>query len=52
MDKLYNISQAAMLLGVSRQTIYRWEKEEKFKFVEVNESKKVKESDIKSMRGE
>jgi len=51
-DKLYNISQAAMLLGVSRQTIYRWEKDEKFKFVKVGDFKKVKESDIKKMRGE
>lgn len=52
MDKLYNISQAAMLLGVSRQTIYRWQKDGMFEFVEVNGSKKVKESDIKKLRVE
>ncbi len=52
MDKLYNISNSAMLLGVSRQTIYRWQKEGKFDFVEVNGSKKMKETDIKRLRGE
>lgn len=52
MDKLYNISKAGQLLGVTRQTIYRWEKEGKFNFVEVNGFKKVSENDIKKMRGE
>lgn len=50
MDKLYNISKAGQLLGVTRQTIYRWEKEGKLKFVEVNGFKKVSELEIKKMR--
>lgn len=52
LEKLYNISQAALLLGVSRQTIYRWQKDGKLTFVEVNGSKKVPECDIRKMRGE
>lgn len=52
MDRLYNVSKAALLLGVTRQTVYRWEKEGKFKFVVVNDSNKVSENDIKKMRGE
>ena len=52
MDKLYNISKAAELLGVTRQTIYRWEKEGKLNFIKVGEFKKVSESDIRRLRGE
>lgn len=52
MEKLYNISKASEFLGVSRDTIYRWEKEGKLKFVKVNGFNKVKESDIKSLRSE
>ena len=52
LDKLYNITLASELLGVSRNTIYRWEKEGKFKFVKVGDFKKVKESDIRMLRGE
>ena len=47
MDQLYNIEQARKMLGVSRPTIYRWEKEGKFKFVKVNGFNKVKETDIR-----
>ena len=50
MERLYSISNAALLLGVTRQTIYRWEKEGKFKFVTVGDYKKVKEEDIKKIR--
>lgn len=52
LDQLYNVSKAAKLLGVSRETIYRWEREGKFKFVKVGQFKKVKEEDIKRLRGE
>ena len=52
MDKLYNVSKAAELLGVTRQTVYRWVEEGKIKFTPVNDSNKVSESEIKRMRGE
>ncbi len=52
LDQLYNVSKASKLLGVSRDTIYRWEKEGKFKFVKVGEFNKVKEDDIRRLRGE
>lgn len=52
MDKLFNVSKTAELLGVSRDTVYRWEKDGKFKFVKVNGFNKVKLSDIQQMRGE
>jgi len=52
LGKLYNISKTAELLGVHRDTIYRWEKEGKFAFIKVNGFNKVKEEDIRRLRGE
>jgi len=52
LDQLYNISKAAKLLGVSRDTVYRWEKDGKFKFIKVGDFKKVSETDIRRLRGE
>lgn len=52
MDKLYNISKASELLGVTRQTLYRWEKEGKVKFIQVGDFQKVSEIEIKRLRGE
>ena len=52
LDKLYNISKAAELLGVTRQTLYRWNKDGKIKFITVGEFKKVSENEIKRLRGE
>lgn len=52
LDRLYNVSKAAELLGVHRKTVYQWEKEGKFNFVKVNGFNKVKETDISRMRGE
>jgi len=51
-DKLYNISKASELLGVTRQTLYRWEKEGKVKFIQVGDFQKVSEIEIKRLRGE
>jgi len=51
-DKLYNISKAAELLGVTRQTLYRWEKENKIKFISVGDFQKVSETELKRLRGE
>lgn len=52
MDKLYNISKTAELLGVTRQTVYQWERDGKIKFIKVGEFNKVSENDIKRLRGE
>ena len=51
-DKLYNISKASELLGVTRQTLYRWEKEGKIKFISVGDFQKVSETELKRLRGE
>lgn len=52
MDKLYNITKASELLGVTRDTIYRWKKEGKISFVKVGDFNKVSESEIRRLRGE
>ena len=52
MDALYNISRAAKFLGVTRQTLYRWEKEGKIKFISVGDFQKVSETELKRLRGE
>lgn len=52
LDELYNISRATKLLGVTRVTVYRWEKQGKIKFIKVNGFNKISESEIKRMRGE
>ncbi len=52
MDKLYNISKTAELLGVTRQTVYQWEKDGKIQFIKVGEFNKVSESNIRRLRGE
>ena len=52
LDKLYNVTKAAELLGVHRKTVYEWEKEGKFKFVKVGNFNKVKENDIRRLRND
>lgn len=52
MDILYNITKTAKLLGVSRNTIYKWEKENKIKIIKINGLGRVSESEIKRLRGE
>lgn len=49
MEKMFNVIKTAQFLGVSRQTIYRWEKEGKIKPVLVNGKNKYRESEIKKM---
>jgi len=51
-DKLYNISKAAELLGATRQTVYQWKKEGKLKFIKVGEFNKISETELKRLRGE
>lgn len=52
MDALYNITKAAKLLGVTRDTIYRWNREGKINFIKVGSFNKVSENEIKRLRGE
>lgn len=52
LERLYNVSRTAKLLGVDRVTVYNWAKEGKIKFVKVNGLNKVSENEIKRLRGE
>ena len=52
LDRLYNITKVAKLLGVTRCTVYNYEKQGKIKFIKVNGFNKVSESEIKRLRGE
>ncbi len=49
MERLYNITKASQLLGVTRNTLYIWKKEGKIKFVKVGNFQKVRESEIKRL---
>ena len=49
MERLYNITKASQLLGVTRNTLYVWKNEGKIKFVKVGSFQKVRESEIKRM---
>lgn len=49
MENMFSVTKTSKILGVSRQTIYRWEKEGKIRPVLVNGFKKYKESEIKKM---
>jgi len=51
LDRLYNITKTAELLGVTRETIYQWNREGKIKFIKVNGFNKVSENEIMKMRG-
>jgi excisionase family DNA binding protein len=49
MERHYNITAAAKLLGVTRETVYRWEKEGRLKFVKIGDFNKVPESELLKM---
>lgn len=51
MDRLYNITKAAQLLGVNRVTLYHWRKLGKIEFIKVGDFHKVSENEIKRIRG-
>ena len=52
MDKLYNISETAKALYVSRPTVYKWIKKGQLETIDLNGLTRVKESEIKRLRGE
>ena len=52
MEKLYNITQTAKLLATSRVSIYKWIKNGKLNYVDINGHIRVRESEIKRLRGE
>jgi len=52
MDRIWNISQGCKYLGVTRQTIYNWEKQGKIRFTKVNGRNFISEKEIKRLRGE
>lgn len=49
MERHYGITAAAKLLGVTRDTIYRWNREGKIKFVKIGAFNKISESELKRM---
>ena len=53
MKSMYNISEAAALLGVNKQTVQRWLSSGSVKFVQVgNGWRRIPESEIKRLLGE
>ena len=52
MSKLYRIGDAAKILGVSVQTLRRWDKEGKLKPVRIGKERRYKEEDLVKFLGE
>lgn len=52
LDRLYNITKAAKLLGVDRTCLYKWKELGKIKFIKVGDFNKVSENEIRRLRGE
>jgi len=52
MEKLYNITETAKALCLSRNTIYKWIKKGQIAVINMNGLTRVKESEIKRLRGE
>lgn len=47
MEKQYTIKEACDILGVTRNTIYKWEKDGKIKFNRINGLPRIPESELK-----
>lgn len=52
MERLYNITDTARYLSVGRNTIYRWIKQGLIQTIKVNGLTRIRESEIKRLRGE
>ncbi len=52
MNKLYNITEASKILGVSRATIYKWKKANKINFININGINKISTKELERLRGE
>ena len=52
MSRLYRIGDAARILGVSVQTLRRWDKEEKLKPIRVGKERRYREEDLLKFLGE
>jgi len=52
MNKLYNITEASKILGVSRATIYKWKKANKIYFININGINKISTKELERLRGE
>ncbi len=52
MKKLYNLTETAKELCVSRPTIYKWIKNGQLKTIDLNGLTRVKDSEIRRLRGE
>ena len=51
-EPLYNITEASKLLRTSRVTIYKWINNGKLKSLDINGYIRIKESEIKRLRGD
>lgn len=47
MEKQYTVKETCSLLGVSRQCLYKWEKQGKIHFNRVNGLPRISESELK-----
>ena len=52
MEQLYNITQAAKLLSTSRTSVYKWISRGLINVIKINGYTRIKESEIKRLRGE
>ena len=52
MNKLYNITQAAKILCVSRNTIYKWKRDNKINLININGINKISAKELKRLRGD
>lgn len=47
MEKQYTIKESCSILGVTKKTIYNWEKQGKIRFNRVNGLPRIAESELK-----
>lgn len=49
MEQLYTINEAARVLRISRETLYRWIREGRLTYAEVGPRRRIRESDIRAI---